>query len=87
MPTSKQAIKRLRQDKKKTKHNTLIKENLSYLRRHAVKQIEAKQRDKAWEFVYKFQKAIDKAVNKGAIHSNTAGRRKARLMVKFNALT
>ena len=86
MPNSKQAAKRLRQDKKRTAHNSLAKDNISYILRQAKKQIEAKDAAKAKEFVLKFQKAIDRAISDGVIHRNTGSRRKSRLMAKLNAL-
>ena len=86
MPNSKSAAKRLRQDKKRSERNLDHKRTMSYLLRQAKKQIEAKDRTKAWEFIYTFQKAIDQAVTKGFVHRNTAARKKSRLMAKFNTL-
>ncbi len=85
MPTSKQAAKRLRQSIKRAERNLEKKRHIAYLLRHAKKNIEAKDRDKAWEFVLQFQKAVDKA-SKTFIHKNKAARMKSRLMAKFNAL-
>lgn len=85
MPTSKQAEKRLRQTKTRTERNLRRKHQINYLLRQARKHIAANDREKAWEFVYLFQKAVDKA-SKTFIHANRAARMKSRLMSKFNAL-
>jgi len=86
MPVKKSAFKRLHQSKKRAEKNRGVKDNIDYLTRHAHKEIEANNREKAWEFVYKSQKAVDKAIEHGVLKKNTGARKKSRLMKKFNAL-
>ncbi len=85
MPTSKQASKRLRQAVKRTELNLRKKRHISYLLRQAKSHIEAKDKDKAREFVLLFQKAVDKA-GKTFMHKNKVARMKSRLMARFNTL-
>jgi small subunit ribosomal protein S20 len=86
MPNSKQAAKRLRQDKKKTEKNKLEKLNIAFIVRQFKKAQEAKDKAKAQELALKYQKAIDKATKHGIYHKNTAARKKSRLMARVNAL-
>ena len=86
MPVKKSAAKRLRQSQKKAIRNKATKDNIDYLMRHARQEINAGSRDKANDWIFKAQKAIDKAIQKGTLKKNTGARKKSRLMKKFNQL-
>ena len=73
MPILKSAIKKLRQDKKRTKVNKVYRENL----RQAVKQARKEKTAKAVKLAYS---ALDKAAKQKVIHKNKAARLKSRLM-------
>jgi small subunit ribosomal protein S20 len=80
------ALKHIRQTKKRTKQNTLVKKNLTYLRKQALKAIEKKDATKAQELSRAFTKAVDKAARKHIVKKNTAARKKSRLAKKIHAL-
>lgn len=73
MPILKSAIKKLKQDKKRTAVNKVYRENL----RQAVKQARKEKTAKAVRLAYS---ALDKAAKQKVIHKNKAGRLKSRLM-------
>lgn len=73
MPILKSAIKKLKQDKKRTKVNKVYRENL----RRAVKTARKEKTAKAVKLAYS---ALDKAAKKKVIHKNKAARLKSRLM-------
>lgn len=73
MPILKSAIKKLKQDKKRTMVNKVYRENL----RRAVKEARKEKSAKAVRLAYS---ALDKAAKKKVIHKNKAARLKSRLM-------
>ncbi|MDZ7587448.1 MAG: 30S ribosomal protein S20 [Patescibacteria group bacterium] len=73
MPILKSAIKKLRQDKKRTAVNKVYRENM----RQAVKQARKEKTVKSVKFAYA---ALDKAAKQKIIHKNKAARLKSRLM-------
>ena len=73
MPILKSAIKKLKQDKKRTAVNKVYRENL----RQAVKQARKEKTAKAVRLAYS---ALDKAAKQKVIHKNKAARLKSRLM-------
>ncbi len=73
MPILKSAIKKLKQDKKRTMVNKVYRESL----RQAVKQARKEKTAKAVKLAYS---ALDKAAKQKVIHKNKAARLKSRLM-------
>ena len=73
MPILKSAIKKLKQDKKRTRVNKVYRESL----RLAVKQARKEKSAKAVKLAYS---ALDKAAQQKVIHKNKAARLKSRLM-------
>ncbi|MCF7907182.1 30S ribosomal protein S20 [Patescibacteria group bacterium] len=86
MPIKKSALKALRQSEKKRIRHNKVKAGLNWLRRQFLKAINAKDKKGAQSLYLKLQKALDKAVQKGAIKKNTASRSKSRLFKKVNKL-
>lgn len=72
MPILKSALKKLRQDKKRT----LINKPYRVKMREAVKQMRLKKTKKALESAFA---ALDKAAKRKVIHKNRAARLKSRL--------
>jgi small subunit ribosomal protein S20 len=72
MPVIKSAIKKMRKDRERTKHNLVIKLNLKDL-------IKKARRTPSPKTLQEVQKALDKAVKTKLIHANKASRLKSRL--------
>lgn len=86
MANHKSAIKRIRQTIKKTAIN---KSNRSRLRTQVKKlrsALAGQEKDLSLELLNPTVSIIDKAVNKGLIHKNTAARYKSRLTKHVNNL-
>lgn len=83
MPQRRTALKRLRVDKKKHLHNLKIKTELKKIIKNFRSLISAKKLDEAKEIFKKVVVKLDKAVNKGIIHKNTAARHKSRFSKKL----
>lgn len=91
MPNKKSAIKHLRQTKKLTARNSLVKRNIKELIKQGEKAI-AKEtvKEQSAKLVHDLQKAVDKAVKTGALKANTGDRKKSRfakLLKKSGAST
>lgn len=79
MPNKKSAIKHLRQTKKLTARNALVKRNIKELIKQGEKSIaKGDIKEKAPQFTHDLQKAVDKAVKSGTLKANTGNRKKAR---------
>ena len=86
MPNLQNAKKALRQAKKRTERNKLVKAELKSLQVKFRKAITAKEGGKAQELISLLTKKIDKAAGKGMLKKNTASRQKSRMAKKANAL-
>jgi len=80
------AIKALRQTKKRTVRNTLVKKNIAYLKKQTLKSVAKNEAAGALETYKKLVQKVDKAAKNKIISPNTAARRKSRLAKKINAL-
>lgn len=78
MPLLASAIKKLKQDKKRTKVNQVYRKNF----RLAVKNMRLLKSQKAFRLAVS---ALDKAAKKRVIHKNKASRLKSRLVRLINA--
>ena len=85
MANLKSALKRIRQDRKRTLRNSAIRSRAkTYVKK--VNRLLAEGRvDEAAEVARLAASALDTAAAKGVIHGNNAARRKSRLMKKVNA--
>ena len=81
------AIKAIRQTKKRTVRNTLVKKNIAYLKKKTLKAVNANQKESAKETYLKLVQSVDKAAKNKMISRNTAARRKSRLAKKINKLS
>ena len=85
MPNHFSALKRARQTKKRTAVNRMNKGAFRAKLRTARKSLESGPREKVQPLIPVTLSSIDKAVQKGLIHKNTASRLKSRLMTRWNA--
>ena len=85
MPNHFSALKRARQTKKRTAVNRMNKGAFRARLRNVRKSLDSGPRDQAAPLVPLTLSSIDKAVQKGLIHKNTAARLKSRLMARWNA--
>lgn len=85
MPKTKSAQKSARAAEKKRQRNRAISSATKTYVSKAEKLISGGELDAAKEAAKQAQESLDKAAQKGVIHSNNAARRKSRLMKKLNA--
>ena len=86
MATHKSALKRQKQDEKRSRRNVHIRSTLKTLIKRVRLAVEAKDSDKARTTLAEVIPAIDKAKSKGVIHRNTASRKVSRLTKRVNSL-
>jgi len=86
MPTSLSAKKRMRQTEKRQVRNRRIKSALRTQIRKVEVAVDSGDAEAARREYQAAVKAIDKAVTKGVLHRNTAGRRKSRLAALVNTM-
>lgn len=86
MPQLLSSKKRLRQSIKRRDRNRATRKTVKLAMRAAVDAAKAGDADALQPAVQAAQKAIDKAVKRGALHKNTAGRRKSRLLLRVNRI-
>jgi len=80
LPQRKSAIKKVRQDKKRRRHNLSIKTDLKKTIKDFNKLIAAKKTDDSKTALKKLFSKLDKASLKGILHKNTAARKKSQFM-------
>ncbi len=83
MPNIKSAIKRVNVAKRKAEANKSKKSELRTVVKKAQAAVTASA-DQAGDMLKQAQTVLDRAVNKGYIHKNTAARRKSRLARAHN---
>ncbi len=79
MPIIKSAKKKLRQDKKRTQRNAVVKKNYKKAIKKARSGITGKAQKGATSALYS---TLDKAVKKGLMHKNKAARLKSRISAR-----
>jgi small subunit ribosomal protein S20 len=84
--THKSALKRQKQDEKRSQRNVHIRSTLKTLIKRVRLTVEAKEIDTARTALAEAIRAIDKAKSKGVIHRNTASRKVSRLTKQVNSL-
>jgi len=86
MAHHKSALKRIRQNIKKTARNRSLKSDVRTVIKKFRVLVENKDFEKAREAYPKVQKNIDKAITKGVIHKKTGARYKSRLSLSISKL-
>ena len=85
MPNKKAAIKHLRQTKKRTLVNAIVKRRIKNLVKQGQKAIaDGSIKEKHQALSHDLQNTVDKAVKKGLIKPNAGNRKKARFMKSIN---
>jgi len=84
MPIKKAAIKFIRQTKKRTVRNKLVKAKIKQTRLNFKKALIAGDKNQAQDSAQTAVKLLDKAAQKGVIKKNKAARLKSRLLTKLN---
>lgn len=86
MANTKSAKKSIKVQERRRARNQVVKSKVRSSLRRANQSVVGEQSDEAKSLVIKAVSEIDKAVAKGIIHKNQAGRKKSRLMKKLNAM-
>lgn len=86
MPNTKQAVKAVRQTKKKTLRNKIIKSQIKTTIRKVREAVSNKDKEKAKKLLQQAQTIIDRAYVKGIIHKNNAARKKSNLSLLVNKI-
>jgi small subunit ribosomal protein S20 len=84
---SKSVLKRVRQTKKLTMRNRMVKSSLKTLTKKVETDVASRNLESAKESLKKVARAIDKARTKGIIHRNTAARKISRLVKLVKSLS
>ncbi len=84
MPNIASSIRQVRTDEKRTERNKSVRTEVKSAITKAEKLISAGKMDEAKVAVKTAAVTLDKAANKGVLHSNNTSRRKARLVAKLN---
>lgn len=84
MPRSKAAEKAVRSNERRRLRNRAVKSTTKTALTRAQKALKSGDTEAAQTAVAASIKTLDKAAKKGVIHSNTADRRKSRLMKQLN---
>ncbi len=86
MATHKSAVKRQKQDEKRSQRNVHIRSTLKTLIKRVRVAVEAKDINNARTNLAEAIRGIDRAKSKGVIHRNTASRKVSRLTKRVNSL-
>jgi len=86
MPNHKSAEKRDRQNARRNVNNTASRSRVRSQLKKLHTLIDSGKQQEALDFLPKAISVIDKAVQKGVLHRNTAARHKARLTLHVNEL-
>ena len=87
MPILKQAIKRVRADKRRHEINKRIISELKTLSKKVEALLSSNKKEEAKTAVRTYISKLDKAAAKKAIHKNIASRKKSRVLKKLNKLS
>ncbi|MFZ5800339.1 MAG: 30S ribosomal protein S20 [Candidatus Omnitrophota bacterium] len=86
MPQRRNAIKKMRQDKKRRERNLKLKNNLKKAIKKIHTLINAKNAEEAGKFFKELISKLDRAIGQKLIHKNKAARLKSRLSRKISSL-
>jgi small subunit ribosomal protein S20 len=80
------ALKRARQSEKRSNRNSINRSRLRSELRRVKEALAAGNKDAAATTYRETVSALDKAIQKGVLHENTAARYKSRLAARLNAM-
>ena len=84
MPIKHAALKQIRKDAKRQRHNQAIRSELKTITKQLVALLGAQRNNEARSLIQTLTKKYDRAASKGVIHRNTAARYKSRLARRIN---
>lgn len=87
MASHKSALKRIRQTRKRTVRNLSDQTRLRHQIRKLRLALDAKDKTQAESLLRPTLAMIDRMIQKGVLHGNTASRYKSRLTVRLNSLS
>ncbi len=87
MANHKSALKRLTQTRAETERNRAHRTRLRHQIRQLRQALDAKDKAKAETLFKPTLSMLDRMIQKGILHRNTAARYKSRLSLRFNALS
>lgn len=83
MASNKSTLKRERQNNKRRLRNRMVKSRIHTTFKKVIAAINEKNREKVEDIFRDYMSFVDKAVKKGVLHKNNAGRKKSRLALKI----
>jgi len=83
----KSALKRLAQTRKRTERNRAHRSRMRHQIRELRRALEAKDKARAESLLKPTISMLDRMIQKGILHPNTAARYKSRLSLRFNSLS
>jgi len=86
MPNIQSAKKRLKTSEKARQRNRVVKGSIATTRRKLIEAIAAGDRELSGSLYKTYSSSLDKAVKKGTVTKNAAGRRKSRIVAKIAAM-
>jgi len=86
MPQRKNAVKRLRVDKKRRIRNIKVKDDLKKTLKQFQSLVAAKNIEEAKKCLVEISSKFDRAASKGIVSKGLANRRKSRLTIKLNKI-
>ena len=87
MANHKSALKRLAQTRKQTERNRAHRTRMRHQIRQLRQALDAKDKARADALLKPTLSMLDRMIQKGIVHPNTAARYKSRLTVRFNTLS
>ena len=87
MANHKSALKRLEQTRKQTERNRSHRTRLRHQIRELRQALNAKDKERAESLMVPTLSMLDRMIQKGILHRNTAARYKSRLSLRFNSLS
>jgi len=83
----KSALKRLEQTRKQTERNRAQRTRMRHQIRELRQALDAKDKARAESLMVPTLSMLDRMIQKGILHRNTAARYKSRLSLRFNSLS
>ena len=87
MANHKSALKRLAQTRKQTERNRAHRTRMRHQLRELRQALDAKDKARAESLLVPTLSMLDRMIQKGILHRNTAARYKSRLTLGFNSLS
>ncbi len=87
MANHKSALKRLAQTRKRTERNRAERTRVRHQIRELRQALDAKDKARAEALLKPTLSMLDRMIQKGILHGNTAARYKSRLSLRFNSLS